>query len=326
MPNGIVKWWNPSKGYGFIERENGTDVFLHYSGIKITGFKTFEGGERVRFVVEQRKNGPAAIDVTLISEQTDNPSDINENDTKDIENELIAFALFGNTIKLVSFAKDGSYKLIDENNNLHNIFYVASNETVAFEVAIEELEHLINDKNSKEKDFQNFFERYPDFITNDEYKQAHSHIVLTNDNDDSLIPDFVLEPYDTNPLCDLLELKLPSTSIFVMKKNRFRFSASVFEACAQLREYSSFFDEENNRKKIHNKCGLLAYKPKMFVIIGRRGNVNPYQLRKMETDIPNFQILTYDDVINRAKRKVDAMKKRNSSKTVDILTKFQQSK
>ena len=126
---------------------------------------------------------------------------------------------------------------------------------------------------------------------------------------EKLIPDFVLEPIGETPLSDLLELKLPSAPVFVLQKRRMRFSAAVFEACAQLREYSAFFDEEKNRQVIRERYGRSAYRPKMIVIIGRRGAIDPIAVRRMEQDIPNLYLRTYDDVINRMKAKVDAMKK-----------------
>ena len=49
MTNGIVKWFNSSKGYGFIEQEDGPDVFVHHSGINASGFKTLGEGDRVTF-------------------------------------------------------------------------------------------------------------------------------------------------------------------------------------------------------------------------------------------------------------------------------------
>lgn len=88
-----------------------------------------------------------------------------------------------------------------------------------------------------------------------------------------------------------------------------RFSAAVLEACAQLREYNLFFDEAKNRDKIAKEYGLLAFKPKMFVVIGRRGDVSPIEVRKFESDIPNLRLRTYDDVVERIKAKVDAMKR-----------------
>lgn len=62
---GTVKWFNDAKGYGFIERDDGKDVFVHYSAISATGFRSLQEGQRVEFVVTQGQKGPAAEDVTL---------------------------------------------------------------------------------------------------------------------------------------------------------------------------------------------------------------------------------------------------------------------
>lgn len=63
---GQVKWFNESKGFGFIEQENGPDVFVHFSAINATGFKTLTEGQKVRFTVTQGKKGPQAENVTVI--------------------------------------------------------------------------------------------------------------------------------------------------------------------------------------------------------------------------------------------------------------------
>ena len=65
MASGIVKWFNDRKGYGFIEQEDGPDVFVHHSGINAVGFKSLHEGDRVTFEIEQGKKGPAAINVTV---------------------------------------------------------------------------------------------------------------------------------------------------------------------------------------------------------------------------------------------------------------------
>jgi len=66
MDNGIVKWFDERKGYGFIEQEEGPDVFVHHSGINATGFKSLNDGDSVTFDVEQGQKGPAAVNVTKL--------------------------------------------------------------------------------------------------------------------------------------------------------------------------------------------------------------------------------------------------------------------
>lgn len=66
MASGIVKWFNSSKGYGFIEQEDGPDVFVHHSGINAQGFRTLNEGDRVTFDVEQGKKGLSAVNVTIV--------------------------------------------------------------------------------------------------------------------------------------------------------------------------------------------------------------------------------------------------------------------
>jgi len=65
MTNGIVKWFNDRKGYGFIEQEEGPDVFVHHSGINASGFKSLAEGDKVAFDIEQGQKGPSAVNVTI---------------------------------------------------------------------------------------------------------------------------------------------------------------------------------------------------------------------------------------------------------------------
>ena len=63
---GIVKWFNGAKGYGFIEREGGDDVFVHFNAIIGEGYKNLEEGQRVEFTVTQGQKGPQAEDVVVL--------------------------------------------------------------------------------------------------------------------------------------------------------------------------------------------------------------------------------------------------------------------
>lgn len=66
MSKGTVKWFNNSKGYGFISDEVGNDVFVHFSGINSEGFKTLEEGATVEYDVTDGAKGPQAVNVTVV--------------------------------------------------------------------------------------------------------------------------------------------------------------------------------------------------------------------------------------------------------------------
>jgi CspA family cold shock protein len=63
---GTVKWFNGAKGYGFLERDAGGDIFVHYSAIQAEGFRSLKEGQRVEFVVGESEKGPQAQDVSIV--------------------------------------------------------------------------------------------------------------------------------------------------------------------------------------------------------------------------------------------------------------------
>ncbi len=67
MPNGTVKWFDETKGYGFVTSEDGGDIFVHYSSIQGDGFKSLVEGDSVSFEVEQGEKGPKAVNVEKLS-------------------------------------------------------------------------------------------------------------------------------------------------------------------------------------------------------------------------------------------------------------------
>ena len=66
MAEGTVKWFSDKKGYGFIEQEDGKDLFVHFSAISMDGFKTLTGGDRVSFDINESERGPEARNVQKV--------------------------------------------------------------------------------------------------------------------------------------------------------------------------------------------------------------------------------------------------------------------
>lgn len=222
------------------------------------------------------------------------------------DEEYWGIGFFEGKFKPLRLFKDGQYQHLDEATWLHNILFTQATELLHLSHAVEELEHLMNQVNIKETTFQDFFERNPTLLLNYEYKHAHLHIILSRE-EGSLIPDFMLEPLGQNTLCDILDLKLPTAKIFVPQKNRERFSAAVFDAYAQLREYNNYFEQSTNRDLIYQTYRLKAYKPKMIVVMGRRCDtgIDPLLARRIETDVPHLILRTYDDILERAKSRLN---------------------
>ena len=67
MNKGTVKWFNNQKGYGFISDEQGNDVFVHFSGLNMEGFKSLEEGASVEFEITEGAKGPQAVNVTVLN-------------------------------------------------------------------------------------------------------------------------------------------------------------------------------------------------------------------------------------------------------------------
>ena len=66
MADGVVKWFSEKKGYGFIEQEDGPDIFVHYTGIDGSGFRAVKEGDKVTFDIEQGQKGPSAVNVKVV--------------------------------------------------------------------------------------------------------------------------------------------------------------------------------------------------------------------------------------------------------------------
>lgn len=303
MIQGTVKWFNSDKGYGFIATDGGKDVFVHFSEIVMEGYRNLEEGQRVWFEITQAERGPQATSVH-VSEPDPESREEPENPANDDEEEALGVAIVDGQLRLIAIQPDGAVKFLDPHQQYHHLLYVASLEAYGWKSLIEELEELINSPKVKESQLQDFFERNPEFLFGDTYETAMPHIVLQRPAEGPLIPDFALKPSNANALCDLLELKLPTAKLLVGQNNRRRLSSALLEACAQLREYRDYFEDDHNRRAVEEAYGLRFFRPRMFVVIGKRSEYSASSLRKAESDVPNLSISTYDDLVERAKSRM----------------------
>jgi cold shock CspA family protein len=311
--NGSVRWYDGFLGYGFIELSPETvsmtgmatkkdrNVHVHWSSILMDGNRMLYAGDPVEF--ELRKGDRGWYCTYVI--KTDSLDSNNFRELIQLRRDRIAVVMIDGTFKLIRVSPDRQLHYLDSQDRFHGLLYLPQTRFGVYNDVIDELESLINQSNVREDALHDFFERYPEFIMSDEYTAAHSKITLESDTSDLLIPDFILEPVGQNKLCDLLELKLPAARVEVHQDRRERFAASVLEACAQLRTYRDYFEDKNNRDRFRTKYGLEAFRPKMYVIIGRRGAIEPIEWRRIEDDLPMLNVKTYDDVLERAKHILD---------------------
>lgn len=171
-----------------------------------------------------------------------------------------------------------------------------------YSAALRELEQLINDPETSEHALQQFFETNPHFLAGVEYDEVVPHPMLVREGDGPLIPDFMLAP--AAGAADVLDLKLPGVNLTAGTKDRQRMSRHVADAVAQVREYGAYFEAAAGREHLKATYGLDAYRPKLTVVIGRTSrSSDPLQLRRLWDDLPGkTDVLTYDDLLSRAKR------------------------
>jgi hypothetical protein len=221
--------------------------------------------------------------------------------------ESLAIIAIGGRLHVYPLDDLGIYNVKDEGRNTTMI--VGSAQVIAkrtrslLKTEIDDFEWLINKEDLHEHELQNFFELHPAFLLGEDYKSIRSNIILPCRSGSDLIPDFFLEPIIGN-LWDIVELKLPRIQQIVEKARRERFSHNVYEACAQLRTYRNYFDEERHREAIQQKYGIWAYKPKVAVIIGRSIEVDELIRRQIESDLPWVRVVTYDDLLEKAKHRM----------------------
>ena len=172
------------------------------------------------------------------------------------------------------------------------------------DLAIEELESLINSPSAREADFQNFFQRFPEFLTGVEFEKAHAHPILYRDDGNPLIPDFFMEKLDSSWNA-ILDLKLPKDGMVIRRPNRTYFAQWIQEAVAQLKFYREWFDVPANCRDIEKRLGLASriFRPRLVLVAGRsRSFLDEVERARIMENCPNdLELWTYDQLVARAR-------------------------
>jgi hypothetical protein len=169
---------------------------------------------------------------------------------------------------------------------------------------ITELEDLIRNPKSIERDFQKFFESHPYFFRRWDYREVYPQVYLTRDDQGPLVPDFIL----TNPEIQeatIVELKLPKPKLIRRQENRDRFADAVMGARTQLLEYRDWFENRGNREKLIGRVKMEVFRPRLALVIGRSADFKcAIDRQKMAARTSDIDVVTYDDVVARARRRM----------------------
>lgn len=199
--------------------------------------------------------------------------------------------------------EDGSWTYADGTKLLPSRLYIPS--FSKWTSVLKQLEELINDPKTKERDLQEFLEQYPELIAGDEYDEIIPQATITRDSKYSWAADFVLAPVNQNEFSKVLELKLPNVRSIKMPHNQhINFTGKVWDAINQLRDYGHAFDKPNVREKFKQAYNLDVYKPDLHLIIGRKWDfVNRdneiYELKRRS----EVKIEDWDSVVQKLKRR-----------------------
>jgi hypothetical protein len=163
---------------------------------------------------------------------------------------------------------------------------------------IEEFQGLLRKKELEETELQAFFEMNPAFLCLATHWRLFPRVIMENTDGRKLIPDFLLERVTDN-YCDILDIKLPQKRILTGVNARKRFTAAVYDAIAQVRDYREYFEDAGNREEVKRKYGLSVYKPNIMVLIGSDNYIEREELIKIRAQHMDIEIITYDDLLRQ---------------------------
>lgn len=221
-----------------------------------------------------------------------------------VKPQVLAFKVLGSGLIEVSIRlEDGSWTYSGGKTLLPSKLYIIQYSKWAD--ILKELEEMINYKKVKENDLQGYFERYPELLAADDYDHIIPQATIARcEIDTDWKADFVLAPYNQTEFSKIIELKLPTMQLTTKPRSgHVNFSAKLWRAITQLKDYSKIFDSPHTRKIFQEKYNTDVFKPDLQLIAGRRWDllwVDSINSLRRDSGV---NIEDWDSLLDRLKRK-----------------------
>ena len=257
-----------------------------YDVLSIPTMLVFQGREPMKKIIGAYPRGRLLAEIApLIGEP---------NSAAEVREDVLSITLDNGILRVAILKGDGTYSYVTEDANRLGLVYLPA--TVELTSAIDELESLLNDSYSTKEQIQAFLAKHEDVILGGEYKTAHSRIFLRRDGHPALRADFVLEPI-AGELADVFEIQPAHASVAHDIDGIAQLSDVVIEACARLREYRDYFEDEIRRVQIEDEHGVRLFRPRMFIVIGRANQMDAITKRRLETQLNDVKLRSWDEVL-----------------------------
>lgn len=221
----------------------------------------------------------------------------------DIDIKILRFSLKPDgSLRVLLQKEDGSWTFADGKTVLPSSLCVLTYSR--WTSVLKELELLINDPSVKENDLQKFFEEYPELIAADDFDTVISQAAIQpTELAKPWRADFVLTPIDQNEFSEILELKLPQMKLTNKPKSgHITFSAKLYYAIQQLKDYANAFNKDDARNRFFDKYKLDIFEPDLHLIAGREWDIAwTNSIRKMKEDT-YVKIENWDELLLRLKK------------------------